>query len=220
MESSLTCEIVELSELQEASFPAEELRLADAISSPKRRQEFLLGRLAARRALEVLGQSDPKSQPILRGKDGEPLWPNDIVGSISHTTGVGVAVVGLRSEFESLGIDIELTSRKISDRALQKIALPAERVWIQERRSERDERALQIFCAKESIYKAYFPISGRHLTFKDAFVRWEEEHRSFVGTLLTDINEIHRAGDLLVIHCSQTPTYVLCCSILPRIDDA
>lgn len=220
MSSSLACEVIEAAELNSAEFCDPELALANQIPSPKRREQFLLGRAAAHAALESLPPTFDASTAILRGPDGEPLWPDGVVGSISHTDGAGIAVIGLADEFESLGVDIEPAARKISDGVIKKITLPAERVWVDELPSKRQIRALQLFCAKESIYKAYYPLCRKRLTFKDAFVRWEEEHQAFVGTLLSDLNDSHQAGDLLVVHCTVTPSYVMCCAIIPRLADA
>jgi 4'-phosphopantetheinyl transferase EntD len=220
MGSSLACEVIELSELARIEFSPAELELANQIPSQKRREQFLLGRAAAHAALTTLPPEYDSEAPILRGADGEPLWPSGVVGSIAHTEGAGIAVVGLAEEFESLGVDIEPASRTISDGAIKKITLPAERVWVDESKAQRRLRALQVFCAKESIYKAYHPLCHKRLTFKDAFVRWEEEHQAFVGTLLTDLNEIHQAGDLVAIHCTVGPSFVMCCTVMPRLADA
>ena len=216
---SLICELVEPPDLKGRSFSEAEEQLADSISNSKRREQFLMGRAAAHLALKSLTRSDTERYSIGRGGAGEPLWPEGIVGSISHTDGAGVAVVGPKTEFEGLGIDIERTTRTISEGALKKIALPAERVWITDDPKQQKLRALQLFCAKESIYKAYYPVTKKQMTFKDAFVRWEEEHQAFVGTLLSDLTEVHQAGDLLVVHCTINAPYLMCCAIIPRVTD-
>ena len=216
---ALICELLETPDLAGRAFSEEEQRIADSISSSKRKDQFLLGRAAAHFALKTLLKKAGETFSIPRGKNGEPLWPEGVVGSISHTDGAGVAVVGPATEFEGLGIDIERTTRVISEGALKKIALPAERVWITEDPKLQKLRSLQVFCAKESIYKAYFPLTRKEMTFKDAFVRWEEEHQAFVGTLLSDLNEVHQAGDLLVVHCTVNAPYLMCCAIIPRIAD-
>ena len=46
-----------------------------------RLKTYILGRCAAHRALQTLQK---EIVPILKGRDGEPIWPFDIVGSISH----------------------------------------------------------------------------------------------------------------------------------------
>lgn len=105
-----------------------------------RRRDFLLGRLAARRALESLGV--PKG-PILIS-DGRPQFPAPIAGSISHSEGVGVAIVGFA---EAVGVDIEL--RRLSARAARGICTADELAWA----GDCSERATLLFSAKESAYK-------------------------------------------------------------------
>jgi 4'-phosphopantetheinyl transferase EntD len=44
---------------------------------------------------------------IGRDKHGAPLWPDGIVGSISHTTGYAAALVARLGQFSGLGVDTE-----------------------------------------------------------------------------------------------------------------
>jgi 4'-phosphopantetheinyl transferase EntD len=117
---------------------AAEARLATGMCASRRR-DFLLGRLAARRALEALDVS----APVLIA-DGRPVFPPPLAGSISHSEGVGVAVVGFA---EAVGVDIEL--RRLSARAARGVCSPEELVWA----GDCSERATLLFSAKESAYK-------------------------------------------------------------------
>jgi 4'-phosphopantetheinyl transferase EntD len=130
---------------------------------PKRRAEFTMGRHCAREALGLLGVP---LQPILVGPTREPLWPAGTVGSITHCIGFCAAAVARRSEVASIGIDAEpnealptnvLSSVASEDECRALGALPLSSVhW---------DRVL--FSAKESIYKAWFPLAARWLGFKD-----------------------------------------------------
>ena len=53
---------------------------------PRRRVEFATGRLCARRAMAALGHARVS---IPRAQDRVPIWPDGIVGSITHTDFVG-----------------------------------------------------------------------------------------------------------------------------------
>ena len=86
----------------------------------RRRRDFLVGRLAARRALAALGV--PSAPVLLAGE--RPLFPHPAVGSISHSCGVGVALAGLGDV--TVGVDLEL--RRISLRAARGICVPRRRV--------------------------------------------------------------------------------------------
>src|SRR5688572_26867326 len=67
----------------------ESLLIQNAIE--KRRMEFNAGRVCAHRALVRLGV---KSCAILVGKKRQPLWPDNVVGSITHDGDHCVVVVG------------------------------------------------------------------------------------------------------------------------------
>src|SRR5688572_21941564 len=56
----------------------------------KRRRDFILGRNCARKALAALGHGNAV---IERRGNGAPLWPDGIVGSITHTSGYAAALV-------------------------------------------------------------------------------------------------------------------------------
>jgi 4'-phosphopantetheinyl transferase EntD len=83
-------------------FPAEEMLMETW--GQKRRRDFALGRACARAALSKLGYDDVA---IGRDKNGAPLWPQGVVGSIAHTTGYGVALVARLGQFSGVGVDAE-----------------------------------------------------------------------------------------------------------------
>ena len=84
------------------ALPAEESIIGRAVE--KRRKEFITARSCARVALGELG-IDPV--PIMRGEKDMPLWPDGIVGSITHTNGYRAAIVAHGLAVRSLGIDAE-----------------------------------------------------------------------------------------------------------------
>ncbi len=68
----------------------------------KRRREFAGGRDCARRALAALGIAP---LAILSGERGEPLWPEGVVGAITHCAGYRGSAVARAGEVAALGID-------------------------------------------------------------------------------------------------------------------
>ena len=137
-----------------------EARLAAGMQA-RRRRDFLVGRLAARRALQALAV--PAAAISVAG--GRPLFPPPAVGSVSHSCGVGVALAGLG--VSSVGVDIEL--RRISLRAARGICTPGELAWALSAASkaERAERATALFSAKESAYKALPARAQSSLRWRD-----------------------------------------------------
>jgi 4'-phosphopantetheinyl transferase EntD len=146
--------------------PAEEPLVAKSV--PKRTREVTNARSCARRALAALGRPEV---PILRGAKGEPLWPAGVVGSITHTTGYYAAAVAEATTIRSVGVDAEVHDA-LPDGVLDHIAFGPELVSLARLRAADDETWWDrlLFSAKESVYKAWFPLTGRWLGFEDAAV--------------------------------------------------
>jgi 4'-phosphopantetheinyl transferase EntD len=142
---------------------AEELAALGGASAG-RTAEFATGRSCARLALRQLGVRDV---PILRGSDREPLWPEGIVGSITHCAGYCSAAVAPARAISSIGIDAE-PDLPLPDGILDRIALPDEQRWVTSHRGAHWDRLL--FSAKESVFKTWFPVTRRWLEFEDARV--------------------------------------------------
>lgn len=147
-------------------YPEEAVTVARAVE--KRRREFTTGRHCARRALVRLGRP---AGPLPAGERGAPRWPAGVVGSITHCEGYRGAAVAPVAVIASLGIDSE-PHGELPDGVLGAISLPAERDWLARRNAEsgdiRWDRLL--FCAKEAVYKAWYPLTRRWLGFADAEV--------------------------------------------------
>ncbi|MFJ9627427.1 4'-phosphopantetheinyl transferase [Streptomyces sp. NPDC101175] len=145
-------------------YPEEAARVARAV--PKRRREFTAVRACARRAMEKLGVPP---QPILPGAHGAPIWPAGLTGSMTHCDGYCGAALARATDLASLGIDAE-PHAPLPEGVLSSVALPAE----QERLTRLAARVPAVhwdrllFSAKESVYKAWFPLTGKWLDFSEA----------------------------------------------------
>ena len=93
---------------------------------PKRVQEFAAGRLCARRALAEFGITD---FPVRVASDRQPLWPEFLVGSITHTDGYCAAVVAERCRLSAIGIDCEVIGR-VTQELWPTILGPEEARWL------------------------------------------------------------------------------------------
>jgi 4'-phosphopantetheinyl transferase EntD len=145
-------------------YPQEEQIVARAVA--KRRREFTAVRSCARRAMEKLGVPP---QPVLTGERGAPRWPAGLAGSMTHCDGYCAAALVRLTDLASLGIDAE-PDGPLPDGVLPGIALPAEAARLRRLDGERPgihwDRLL--FSAKESVYKAWFPLTGQWLDFSEA----------------------------------------------------
>ncbi|BBY96883.1 4'-phosphopantetheinyl transferase PptT [Mycolicibacterium fallax] len=148
------------------ALPEEEPLIAKSVA--KRRNEFISVRHCARVALAELGVAPA---PILKGDKGEPLWPEGIVGSITHTEGYRGAAVARAAEVRSIGIDAE-PHDVLPAGVLPAISLPIERAELGELPGELHWDRI-LFCAKEATYKAWYPLTRRWLGFEDAHITFE-----------------------------------------------
>ncbi|MEU7432369.1 4'-phosphopantetheinyl transferase superfamily protein [Streptomyces sioyaensis] len=163
-----------------ALLPEEEPHVSRAVD--KRKHEFAAGRWCARRAMAGLGAPPV---PILPGARGEPRWPSGLVGAVTHCEGYAAAVVARSTEVRALGIDAE-PAEPLPDGVLEAVALPGERAGFP--RNPSGARPLpwdrMLFSAKESVYKAWFPMTGRPLGFEDAFLSFDPDDQTFTARLL------------------------------------
>lgn len=88
---------------------------------------------------------------------------------MTHCAGYRAAAAARARDVVTIGIDAE-PHAVLPDGVLDVVALPEERAWIYElaRSAEEVHRDRLLFSAKESVYKAWFPLTGRWLGFEDA----------------------------------------------------
>jgi 4'-phosphopantetheinyl transferase EntD len=148
----------------------------------KRRREFTTGRACARGALARLGLPPA---PILSGERGEPRWPVGVVGSITHCDGYRACAAAHARDVATVGIDAEVNA-SLPEGVQAEIALPEEQSWLRELERERGtvhwDRLL--FSAKESVYKAWFPLTERWLDFDEASISVDPSAGTFSARLL------------------------------------
>ncbi len=168
-------------------FPVEREALGQAVE--KRRREFVTARACAREALAKLGIAP---QPIPSGSKGEPVWPDGVVGSITHCAGYRACAVAASGELSAIGIDAEV-AEPLPPNLIGDIALPEERQAI-ERLAAADPSVSWdrlLFSIKESIYKAWFPLTRSWLGFEDAGVSLDRERGTFSAQLLVPGPTLH-----------------------------
>jgi 4'-phosphopantetheinyl transferase EntD len=161
-------------------FPAEEASVGRAVD--KRRREFTTARACVREAFRELGL---QSSAVPNGARGEPLWPAGIVGSITHCKGYRACAIARTTQMTTIGIDAE-PHAALPEGLLGEIAVAQELSWLRERRRDAPDVHWDrlLFSAKESVYKAWFPLAKRWLGFEDAAVSIDAAARTFTARLL------------------------------------
>jgi len=116
-------------------------------------------------ARQLLAQVGLPGCAVPKAKSGAPIWPNGVVGSMSHDSSVAVAAVALRRDFSALGIDVEPAEALPPD-LLDLVATAQEKAKI----DEDPYHGRLLFAAKEAVYKAVYPLDQMFLDHHDVQV--------------------------------------------------
>lgn len=123
-----------------------------ATSGRKRRAEHLAGRIAAVHALTAFGE---KNVPGI-GANREPLWPAELHGSITHCGTTALAVAAR----QPIGIDLETVfTPELAEELAPEVVTPQERQRLEESGLPFPVALTVAFSAKESLYKAFSPLT-------------------------------------------------------------
>jgi 4'-phosphopantetheinyl transferase EntD len=163
-------------------FPEEQAAIAKAVD--KRRREFTTARACARAALAKLGLPPA---PIVPGQRGAPQWPSGVVGSITHCAGYRACAVARDHEVVTIGLDAE-PHDKLPAGVLEAVTSQTERARLAALAAARPDVCWDrmLFCVKESVYKAWFPLTRRWLGFEEASVDIDPVTGQFTAELLTN----------------------------------
>lgn len=156
-----------IANLESELFELERCYIQNAVA--KRKNEFATGRACAREALSYLGIP---SCTVLRGTRGEPIWPAEVAGSITHDGDYCIASVARRSHVPFLGIDLASTE-PLGHELVRLICTFDEAQQILERgvASFSADPFKLVFSIKEAVYKCLFPIVKVVFDFQDVALR-------------------------------------------------
>lgn len=177
----------------------EEYDLISPRAVQKRRVEFALGRAAAHEALGMIGRD---TEAILKGRTHEPIWPEGVVGSITHSNGIAIAAVAPIEQTHGIGIDVQGIKENVSFGITQKVCSKLEFEWVNANKEEKMKRLFMIFSAKESIFKALYPIEKIFLDFCDAELVWYENISAFRGYLKKRAGQDYPVGYSVKVGCT------------------
>jgi enterobactin synthetase component D len=154
----------------------------------KRKAEYVAGRLCAMRAIEA--RTGQAGVSVLAGSKGAPIWPEGLVGSITHTYGFAAAAVAEARSVRSLGLDTEqIMTAKVMENVTSRICRPDEAYCADWGMSQEVYTTL-VFSAKESLFKCLHPLVEKMFWFEDARIEIADlTSGQFAATLTTDLTE-------------------------------
>lgn len=136
-----------------------------ASATALRQIQYATVRDCARQALVQLGLPEAA---ILTDEKRCPIWPEGIVGSMTHCRGYAAAALVRESDLRAIGIDAE-PAEPLPEGVLRRVTSEQERNHI-ENLTHTDPRIpwdRLLFSMKESVYKAWFPLARLPLGFHD-----------------------------------------------------
>jgi enterobactin synthetase component D len=134
-------------------------------ATPKRQREFLAGRRCAEKALLHLGAG---STHVAMAEDRTPIWPDGVVGSITHTGDFAAAAVAWAADIVGLGIDSEQIIDPAIALDIAAICMVDEATLFRPAQGRSScEFHTFVFSAKEAVFKCLFPLTRKFLEFSD-----------------------------------------------------
>ena len=148
-------------------------------ATQKRQREFLAGRWCAEQALRRLGAGSIR---VAMAEDRAPIWPDGVVGSITHTGNFAAAAVAWVADIPGLGIDSERVIDPTIARDVADVCMVDELSLF----SAAHDRSFHEFCtvvfsAKEAVFKSLFPITQKFLEFSDVQITSLDWNRDCFG---------------------------------------
>jgi enterobactin synthetase component D len=149
----------------------------------KRQREFLAGRWCAEKALQCLGIG---STHIGMAEDRTPIWPDGVVGSITHTGEFAAAAVSWAVDIAALGIDSEQIIDNATACDIAEICMVDEMSLFSAAHGPSiPEFCTFVFSAKEAVFKCLFPITRKFLEFSDVRITsldWNRNRFTWTAT--------------------------------------
>ncbi len=135
----------------------------------KRQKEFLAGRYCIFEAAKTFNIN---LSVLAMSTKGAPIWPKELVGSISHTKGFVIGVVGLKKHFKSIGIDTEEIIGEPKYPVIEKnILTSSDYQFINNHKNQsKNELYTLIFSAKEALFKLIHPLTQNYFGFQEAHI--------------------------------------------------
>ncbi len=159
--------------------PQERIIVENAVE--KRQREFATARMIARQLLAEFGVY---RYPLLNDDDRVPIWPTDLLGSISHCNECCLVAVQRKNNGPiNIGVDIEPDDPIDAD-LWPAFATEHELRWIKSQNNSNSGRmAHLLFSAKEAVYKCVFPITRKFIEFHDVEIECDLDANVFYPTI-------------------------------------
>jgi len=170
----------------------------------KRQCEYLAGRFCANEGLKQLEHKlaiEIVNKEVATGKNREPLWPQGVLGAISHSSRFAMAVlVQDKGRYLGIGIDIEEEMTEGLARDVSGQIMTEKEKRLNHKSDDFDNKSFVtlIFSAKESIFKALYPSVGEYFGFEACeLIGLDLAKQSLCFRLTQDLSSYWQTGSIL-----------------------
>lgn len=170
----------------------------------KRQCEYLAGRFCANEGLKQLEYKlaiDIANKEVGTGKNREPLWPQGVLGAISHSSRFAMAMVTQdKGGYLGIGIDIEEEMAEDLARDVSGQIMSEEEKRLNKEPDSFDNKnfVTLVFSAKESIFKALYPSVGEFFGFEACeLIGLDPIKQNLCFRLTQDLSSDWQAGGVL-----------------------
>jgi 4'-phosphopantetheinyl transferase EntD len=157
------------------------------------RRQTSTGRLLLREVLRTMGVVPGA---ILRTTGGRPALPSGVTASLAHDDDVAVCVAGAGVDL-AIGVDVEPSLPLPAEIVDDVVTSAGDRAAVTVDGTVDPLRARLLFCVKEAVYKACFPVDEVFLEFADVTV--------VGGTLPGVVEATTTSGHSVTVHATSTP---------------
>ena len=181
--------------------------LSNAVA--KRKAEFLAGRVCAQHALQEIGLNTE----VAIGTNRQPLWPKNIVGSISHSNNTALAAIARKGKLSGLGIDVEhIVDIDTAESMVGQIINDEELKFIQKNNQLDCLMLTMIFSAKESFFKAVYPTIQKFIDFDTISLCAVTDHSlTFkINCQLSNTFTKHKLIEISFVHLNENEICTFC----------
>lgn len=160
----------------------------------KRRAHYLTGRILVKILLNQIGITDFN---LINGSGNEPLWPENIIGSLSHTENYAICAIDHLNNYTGIGVDIQkCISIETANKIWPLIMSTVEKELLITNVIEFPVLLTIVFSAKESLYKAlYSQVKSFNYFNLLTITKLDFKNKKFVLELKCDLKNNYNYGD-------------------------
>ena len=136
----------------------------------KRQLEYSTGRFFTLLAQKLLGRYPAPVETLNRC----PIWPDGLLGSISHTDQFAIVVMALNTRYKGLGVDMEIMGKVTND--ISSLCLTPFELKNLPQSDKMPYPETMIFSGKEAVYKAVNPLIGHIIEFNEVELDFNQNH--------------------------------------------